>query len=47
MLARDTLMAMGSSVPSESTFSDSGGIVLIDVAQLMDENLRILVTLRS
>lgn len=47
MLARDTLMAMGSSVPSESTFSDSGSIVRLDRATLTDENLRILVTLRS
>lgn len=47
MLARDTLMAMGSSVPSESTFSDSGGMVRHDRSQLSDEHICILVTLRA
>lgn len=47
LLARDTLMAMGSSVPSESLFSDSGGMARGDRSLLTDEHLRIIVTLRS
>jgi hAT family C-terminal dimerisation region len=33
LLARDTLLCMGSSVPSESSFSDSGGFVTGDRAR--------------
>jgi len=46
-MARDTLMVMGSSVPSESTFSDSGDIVRPDRASLSDERICVLVTLRA
>lgn len=47
LLARDLLMTMGSSVASESTFSDSGAVIRHDRSRLSDENIRILVTLRS
>ncbi len=47
LLARDTLMIRASSVPAESTFSDSGHIVRADRTRLTDEHIRILVTLRS
>ena len=46
-LARDHLMAMGSSVPSESSFSDSGDIVSTDRTRLSDSHVRMLVLLRS
>jgi hAT family C-terminal dimerisation region len=47
LLARDTLMIMGSSVPSESAFSDSGHFVTSDVASLTDDNLSKMMKLRS
>lgn len=46
-LARNTLMTMGSSVASESTFSDSGAMIRSDRIRLSDDRIRILVTLRS
>jgi hypothetical protein len=47
LLARDTLMCKGSSVPSESAFSDSGGFVRPDRGRLVDENLEMMMKLRS
>lgn len=47
LLARDTLMIMGSSVASESAFSDSGDFVCADRSLLSDENISILMKLRS
>ena len=47
LLARDTLMVMGSSVPSESAFSDSGGFVRADRSRLSDENIEMMMKLRS
>lgn len=46
-LARDTLMCMGSSVPSESSFSDSGHFVTNNRASLNDENIEKMMKLRS
>jgi hAT family C-terminal dimerisation region len=46
-LARDTLMCMGSSLPSESSFSDSGHFVSADRAKLNDANIEIMMKLRS
>ena len=39
MLARDTFVAMGSSVPSESAFSESGQLVSVQRARLSDDNI--------
>ena len=47
LLARDTLMCMGSSVPSESSFSDSGGFVPGDRSRLTDVNIEMMMKLRS
>jgi hypothetical protein len=47
LLARDAFMIMGSSVPSESAFSDSGAFVSSDRARLTDENIEIMMKLRS
>jgi len=47
LLAQNTLMTMGSSVASESTFSDSGAMVRADRTRLSDAHIRILVCLRS
>jgi len=47
IIARDTIMAVGSSVASESTFSDSGDMVSAERSRLSDEHIRMLITLRS
>jgi hAT family C-terminal dimerisation region len=49
LLARDraTLICMVSSVPSKPFFSDSGGIVTGYRARLSDENIEMLMKLRS
>lgn len=47
LLARDVLMIMGSSVPSESAFSDSGDMVRADRCLLSDENICMMMKLRS
>jgi hAT family C-terminal dimerisation region len=47
MLSRDTLMIMGSSVPSESAFSDSDHFVTSDRASVTDENTSKMMKLRS
>jgi hypothetical protein len=47
MLARDALMIMGSSVPSESAFSDSGHFVTSDRASVYDETISKMMKLRS
>ncbi|RAN76878.1 hypothetical protein B5P41_35990, partial [Bacillus sp. SRB_28] len=47
LLARDTLMIMGSSVASESAFSDSGDFVSADRTMLSDENITVMMKLRS
>ena len=39
LLARDTFVAMGSSVPAESAFSESGQLVTPQHARLSDENI--------
>jgi hypothetical protein len=46
-LARDTLMCMGSSVPSESSFSDCGNFVTADRGRLSDGNIETMMKLRS
>jgi hypothetical protein len=46
-LVRDTLMCMGSSVPSESSFSDSGHFVSADRTKLNDANIGMMMKLRS
>ena len=40
-------MVMGSSVPSESAFSDSGHFVCADRSRLTDENISVMMKLRS
>lgn len=47
LLARDTLMCLGSSVPSESAFSDSGRFVTADRNRLSDEHIGQMMKLRS
>ena len=47
LLARDTLMIMGSSVPSESAFSYSGDFVTRDRASLSDDSICTMMKLRS
>ena len=47
ILARDTLMCKGSSVPSESSFSDSGNFVRRDRCTLSDDNLEKMMKMRS
>ena len=44
-LACDSLMAMGSSIPSEVAFSQAGGIVTDSQSRLSDNNLEILMKL--
>jgi hypothetical protein len=39
LLARDTLMIAGSSVPSESAFFDNGDFVRPDLSALTDTNI--------
>ncbi|OAE33137.1 hypothetical protein AXG93_4773s1100 [Marchantia polymorpha subsp. ruderalis] len=46
-LARDTFMVMGSSVPLESAFSDSGSFVTSRRSSLSDENISKMMKLRS
>ncbi|OAE20228.1 hypothetical protein AXG93_3960s1180 [Marchantia polymorpha subsp. ruderalis] len=46
-LARDTFMVMGSSVPSESAFSDSSSFVTPRRSSLSDENISKMMKLRS
>lgn len=46
-LAKDTLMVMASSVPSESAFSDGGQIITAKRSKMKPENLEILMKLRS
>jgi len=46
-LAKHTCMIMGSSVPSESAFSDSGDIVTPERSSLTDTNIESLMKLRS
>lgn len=45
-LARDTFMVMGSSVPSDSVFSDSGSFVTPRRSSLSDENISKMIMLR-
>jgi hypothetical protein len=40
-------MSMGTSVPSESSFSDSGHFVSADRAKLNDANIEMMMKLRS
>jgi hypothetical protein len=40
-------MCKGSSVPSESAFSDSGDFVRPDRSRLVDENVEMMMKLRS
>ena len=47
MLARDVLMTMGSSVPSESGFSHNGDYVHPDRSRLTDENIGMMMKVRS
>ena len=47
LLARDTLIIMGSSVASESAFSDSGDLISADRALLSDDNICNQMKLRS
>lgn len=47
LLARDVLMCMGSSVPSEAAFSDSGGMVTNLRGRLSDDNISKMMKLRS
>jgi hAT family C-terminal dimerisation region len=47
LLARDTIMIKGSSVPSESAFSDSGHFVTANRASLTDDNICKMMKLRS
>ncbi|BBM98871.1 hypothetical protein Mp_1g16840 [Marchantia polymorpha subsp. ruderalis] len=42
LMARDTLMIQGSSVASESAFSESGGFVRLDRSKLSDENIEMM-----
>jgi hypothetical protein len=46
-LARDTFMIMGSSVPSESSFSDSGQMIRANRSHLSDESICTMMKLRS
>ena len=46
-LARDTFVAMGSSVPSESAFSESGQVVMPQCARLSDDNIERLMTISA
>ena len=39
LLARDTFVAIGSSVSSESAFSESGQLVSVQHAHLSDDNI--------
>ena len=47
LLARDTLMCLGSSVPSESAFSDSGRFVTADRNRLSDDHIGQMMKMRS
>lgn len=47
LVARDTLMCMGSSVPSESAFSDSGAIATAESNRLCDTSIKTTMKLRS
>ncbi|KAH8959691.1 hypothetical protein BDL97_06G090300 [Sphagnum fallax] len=47
LLARDTLMCMGSSVPSESAFSDSGDVAILVRSRLSDRSVETTMKLRS
>ncbi|BBN20791.1 hypothetical protein Mp_zg01480 [Marchantia polymorpha subsp. ruderalis] len=47
LMARDTLMIQGSSVASESAFSESGGFVCPDRSKLSDENIEMMMKLKS
>ncbi|BBN03751.1 hypothetical protein Mp_2g26060 [Marchantia polymorpha subsp. ruderalis] len=47
LMARDTLMIQGSSVASESAFSESGGFVRPDRSKLSNENIEMMMKLKS
>ncbi|BBN07713.1 hypothetical protein Mp_4g05870 [Marchantia polymorpha subsp. ruderalis] len=47
LVARETLMCMGSSVPSESAFSDSGAIATAERNRLCDTSIETTMKLRS
>ncbi|BBN10420.1 hypothetical protein Mp_5g03430 [Marchantia polymorpha subsp. ruderalis] len=47
LIARDTLMCMSSSVPSESAFSDSGAIATAERNRLCDTSIKTTMKLRS
>ncbi|PTQ29221.1 hypothetical protein MARPO_0146s0037 [Marchantia polymorpha] len=47
MMARDTLMIQGSFVASELAFLESGGFVRPDISKLSDENIEMMMKLKS
>ncbi|BBN16625.1 hypothetical protein Mp_7g07950 [Marchantia polymorpha subsp. ruderalis] len=47
LMAKDTLMIQGSSLASESAFSESGGFVRPDRSKLSDENIEMMMKLKS